>query len=145
MEKINQQIEELNDRQLKHFSDVLEKLEKVLEKIGTRTDRAEERGVDVAAVRAAIEAANTAIAASRSAIEVQAAKTYVIEITGEETLKMNVGKARQALHADLAAVRETVKAAHGAVKKTAVTLAQIPRIDEIEQESVEPTETQPTQ
>ena len=116
-----------------------------MEKIGPRTDRAEDRGVDVAAVRAAIEAANTAIAASRSAIEVQAAKTYVIEITGEETLKMNVGKARQALHADLAAVRETVKAAHGAVKKTAVTLAQIPRIDEIEQESVEPTETQPTQ
>jgi len=139
VEKINEQMQALNERQMKHFTAVLEKIEQVLVKISSRADKAEERGLDVSAARAALDSANVAIAVSRSAIEAQFAKVYTITISGEETLRMDVGKVRQQLQADIAAVRETVKSAHEAAKKSAVTLAQIPKVDE---ESVEQAETQ---
>ncbi|KKR89118.1 MAG: hypothetical protein UU85_C0003G0035 [Candidatus Wolfebacteria bacterium GW2011_GWA2_42_10] len=132
VERINNQINELNERRLDHFSDVLEKLEKVLDRIGSRADKAEAHGLDISAVRTAITEANNVIAASRAAIAAQAGKTYTIIISTEAALRTDVGKTRQVLHDDLTKVQETVKAAREAVKKAAVTLAQIPRVDELE-------------
>jgi len=43
-----------------------------------------------------------------------------------------VGKIRQALYNDLMAVQKTVKAVQEAVRKAATTLAQIPKVDELE-------------
>src|SRR3989344_2536846 len=142
VERIDGQMDALNDRLLKHYLNVLDKLSDVLVKISTRTDKAEERGVDVAAVRTAVDAANRAIVAARSAIETQSGKTYTIQISTEEGLKNDVGKARQALHKDLTAVRLVVKAAHEAVRQAAKTLAQLPRPTPTPEatESPEPTE-----
>ena len=142
VERIDGQMDALNDRLLKHYLNVLDKLSDVLVKISTRTDKAEERGVDVAAVRTAVDAANSAIVAARSAIETQSGKTYTIQISTEEGLKNDVGKARQALHKDLTAVRLVVKAAHEAVRQAAKTLAQLPRPTPTPEatESPEPTE-----
>ncbi|MBI2099400.1 hypothetical protein HYT45_03255 [Candidatus Uhrbacteria bacterium] len=140
VQKIDKSLDELNARRLKHYSAVLDQIEKVLERVGKRAERAEERGLDVAAVKSAEEAAKAAIAASREAIKTQAGKTYKIEITTEMGLKQAVQKARQALHADLKKVEETVKAAREAVRKAAVALAQVPRVDEPES----PTSTPPT-
>lgn len=140
VEKINEQMQALNDRRMKHFSEVLGKIEQTLVKISTRADKAEDRGLDVSSVRTALDAANAAIATSRSAIEAQSAQVYTITVNTEETLRMDVGKVRQQLEKDIAAVRETVKSAHEAAKKAAVTLAQIPKVDE---EPVAQTEEQP--
>lgn len=123
VERIDRRMDELNERLLDHFLNVLDKLGDVLVRIAERADSAEERGVDVSAVRTVIDEANGAIAAAKSAIEAQAGKTYTIQITDEEGLKTNVGGARQALHGDLAVVRETVRAAFAAVRNAATTLA----------------------
>ncbi len=132
VERIDRQMDELNDRLLKHYLSVLGKLSDVLVRISARADRAEEKGVDVAAVRTAIDVANSAIAAARSAIETQSGKTYTVQVSTEEGLKNDVGTARQALHNDLAMVRSVVKAAHESVRQVATTLAQLPRPTPIE-------------
>lgn len=126
VERIDQRIDALNEKMMKHFSDVLDKLERMLVRISERADKASlEKGLDVSSVRSAIDKANTAIASARLAIEAQSGKTYAIKVTTESTLKIDVGKARQALNADLAKVRDLVKAAQSAVKDAAVALAQI--------------------
>lgn len=126
VERIDQRIDALNDKMMQHFSTVLDKLEEMLIRISERADKmATERGLDVSSVRSAIDNANTAIASARSAIEVQSGKTYSINITTESFLKTDVGKARQALGADLAKVKDVVKTAHSAVRDAAVALAQL--------------------
>ena len=62
----------------------------------------------------------------------KAGKTYSFTVTTEDKLRSDVGAARQALHADLVAVREIVKAARDAVKSAAVALGQVPKVDEAE-------------
>ena len=140
VEKISNQLKELNERMMNHFSNVLEKLEKILAKIGSRADKAVANGVDVSAVRTAITAAEQVIAASREAIKVQLAKVYVPTVSTEDNLRVDVGGARQALHADLVRVRDTVVAAREAVRKVHAILAQIPKVDELEDstQNVEP-------
>lgn len=126
VERIDQQIDALNEKMIKHFSSVLEKLEDILVRISERADKAStERGVDVSLVRSAIDKANTAIASARLAVENQSEKTYTIKITTESALKVDVGKTRQMLGADLAKVRDAVKTAQSAVKDSAVALAQL--------------------
>lgn len=139
VQKIDRSLDALNDRRVRHYTAVLDQIEKVLERIDKRIERAEERGLNVTAVKAAEEAAKVAIAKSREAIKVQASKTYTITIGTEETLRENVRRSRQALHNDLKNVEATVKAAREAVRKTATALAQIPRVDE----PVSPTSTPP--
>ncbi|MDZ4243933.1 MAG: IPT/TIG domain-containing protein [Candidatus Doudnabacteria bacterium] len=125
VERIDRQMDALNERMLKHFEAVLNKLEGILSRISDRADRAESNGSDVSSVRSAITEAQDKIAAARSAITNQTGKTYTIEITGEERLKVDVGSARRALHSDLVKVRETVKAAHAATKNAATALAKV--------------------
>lgn len=130
VERVEKHLNELNQRMMKHFSNVLDHLEKVLVNIKSRTDKAEAKGWNVSTVRAMITAAEEAIGRARAAVEAQAAKTYTPEVSGEEgKLKVEVGQARQALHKDLATVREKVRIAFEAVRRVATTLAQVPRID----------------
>lgn len=132
VEKVDARLDEINKNRLDHFSAVLEKLEKILANIGNRAGKAEANGKDVSAVKTAITDATNAIAAARLAIQTQAGKTYKIEINTEDKLRVDVGNARQALHADLVAVQDKVKAAREAVHKAATTLAQIQGVDKLE-------------
>lgn len=133
VERISRQTDELNARMMNHFSQVLDRLEKVLANIKSRVDKAEANNWDVSGVRAMIVSAEQAIVSAKSAIEAQAVKTYTPEITGqEEKLRLEVGEARKALHSDLVIVKEKVKAAHEFVKAVAKALAQSPRINELE-------------
>jgi len=141
VERIDKQIDELNSRLLKHYLNVLDKISAVLVKVSERADKAEERGVDVSAVRTAITSAESAIAVARSAIEAQTGKTYIIQVNTEGTLKTDVGKARQALHNDLSKVRLAVKAAHNAVRNTATTLAHSMGVIKSPSPTVSPTPT----
>lgn len=131
VEKINNQIAELNTRQMNHFSNLLDQLDKILVKINERVEIVAVNGRDVTLARTAMENARTAIAAAREAIVVQSGKVYAIGITTEDKLGADVGKTRQLVHTDIVGVREKVKAAREAVHKAAVTLAQIPRVDEL--------------
>ena len=123
VERVDKAMDALNQKVTNHFLNVLEKLEDVLARIQSRTDEVANRGVDVSDVNSAIETAQTAIGEARAAVEVQAGKTYFVEVNTDATLKPDVGKARQALHADLKTVFGKVKVAKEAVHKAARALA----------------------
>jgi len=142
VERIYERINALNERLTDHYLDVLDHLEKVLERIESRTAKAKLNGKDVSKVEEAIQKAHEAIEKARKAVKAQAEKVYEPpEITTEENLRLDVGKLRQQLHDDLKAVEKLVKDARDAVRQAAVALAQIPKVDELEV----PTTTQPTQ
>lgn len=132
VERISNQLNELNKRRLDHFSGFLEKLDAILLRIAGRADKAEARGLDVTAVRAAITEAKNAIAVGRAAITTQAEKVYSVVVTTEDTLKINVGAARKMLHDDLTRVQEAVRLARETVRKAAEVLAKIPKVDDEE-------------
>ena len=144
VEKIDGQLDELSKRRLNHFSQVLEQIEKVLDKISGRSAKAKDNGRDVSTIETVITEAEKVIAASREAVKTQAGKTYIITITTETALRQDVSKARQALHADLVKVEDTVKAAREAVRKAATTLAQIPNANDLEVSSGAEATTTPT-
>ncbi len=142
VERVYSQINELNNRRLDHYSAVLEKLEKVLDRISSRTAKAEANGRDISAVKIVITEATNSIAAARAAIQNQAGKVYTPVISIESALKTDIGVIRQALRSDLANIQETVKTSQEAIRKAANALAQIPKVDELE---VEATTTQSVQ
>lgn len=129
-ERIDEQLTALNKRMTNHYLHLLERIEAVLINIETRTDKAAQRGLEIGEVREAINTAHKVIEANSVAVTEQAGRIYAIEVGNEDTLKIDVGAARQALHNDLRSVRDTVRAAHDATRSAAVTLAQIPRVDD---------------
>jgi DNA repair exonuclease SbcCD ATPase subunit len=146
VERIYDRINALNERMTDHYLDVLYRLEKILERIESRTAKAKLNGKDVSKAEEAIQKAHQAINTAREAVKTQAEKVYQPpEITTEEKLKLDVGKLRQQLHDDLKAVEKLVKDARDAVRQAAVALAQIPKVDELEVPTTTETTTQPTQ
>jgi len=146
VERVYERINALNEIMTNHYLDILDHLEKVLERIESRTAKAKLNGRDVTQVEAAIEKAHQAINTAREAVKVQAEKIYQPpEITSEENLRLDVGKLRQQLHNDLKSVEKLVKEARDAVRQAAVALAQIPGVDELKVPTTTETTTQPTQ
>lgn len=128
--KLYDSINALNERLTKHYLAVLEQVEKVLANVEGRADKAAANGLEVGTARTAVTIAESAIAAARTAVQAQAAKVYAVTVNASSTVKSDVQAVRQALHTDLAAVQQVVVAARDAVHQAAVTLAQIPRVDE---------------
>lgn len=128
--RIDEELSKLNARMTAHFTDVLGKLDDVLERIASRANKAAARDLDVGKVKTAIDAATQKIKDARDAVARQAGETYPLAITTDAALRADVGRARQALHDDLAKVRTTVVAARDAVHNAATTLAQIPRVND---------------
>jgi len=138
VERIYDRVNALNERMTDHYLAVVEKLEKVLEKIESRTAKAKLNGLDVSNTEEAINEAYEAIEKAREAIGYQAERVYAPDITTEENLRQDVGKIRKELHSDLVSVRELVKIAFMAVKNAAVSLAQIPKVDQLEVSTTTP-------
>jgi len=142
VERIYQRVDDLNERITNHFLDVLDRLEEILERIESRTAKAVLHGRDVSEAEEAIKVAWTAIETAREAVRLQAEKVYQPpEITSEENLRIEVGALRQQLHSDLKAVEKLVKEARDKVREAAVTLAKVPRINELEVPEEETPET----
>lgn len=99
VEKLDTRFNEVNTQRTAQMTKHLDKMSEILTKIiGDTTS------------------ANSAIQVARDAVTVQTAKTYVITISTEDKLKMDVGKVRSQLEADLRAVNELVIAARKAVQ-----------------------------
>lgn len=130
VQKVNAEIQAINTRKLEHYSNVLNQIEEVLKKVGTRVDNAAARGIEVGAVRTNMVAVQTAITTARAAIVTQSTKVYTVTVTTEGKLKNDTGVTRKALQNDLSVVQNLVKAAHEALRKAAVSLAQVPRIND---------------
>lgn len=130
-----------------HFTDVLDRLNNVLLKIESRTAKAKAQGSDVTAAEQAIQKAKDAITAARSAVMIQAQKSYqnsinvqAISTTGASTpdgqnslissLRTQFQAARNTLQNDLFAVRDgAVKSARAAVQNALNALKSVPNVD----------------
>lgn len=125
VEKLDSHLVRVNDRWVSHWNNVLSRLREILAKISSRADTLEQNGKDVALVRTAYLAAETAINAAQDAVNAQAGKTYVIEITDEENLGQSVSSAIGALRSDLKNVKDKVKGAREKVHEAYKALAKV--------------------
>lgn len=105
-EYINQQLERIQDQAVKHFNNILERMNKLLDKIKARVP-----AVDIVA-------AQTAISAAQTAVDNLADNIYVIEFTQESGLRVGASAAKTKLRADIKAVHEKVRLARQAVVET---------------------------
>lgn len=124
VENIDKRMDMFNEQRTTQFQSALDRMDVALGRITERVDRAEVQGKNVALTRAAIVNAKDAIASARSAVVVQAGKTYSITITTDAKLKDAVTSARTMFSNDMKAVFTSVKDARDAVHAVAVSLAQ---------------------
>lgn len=122
---VSDNIEKINEKATDRLSNLVGNIEKVLNNIQTRVDKAKTDGLDITSVEIEINKAKAAISEAKDAISAQSGKTYTINVTNEKTLKEVVKTVRDTFHADIKAVQEKVKAAHEAVRNSAKTLASI--------------------
>lgn len=102
VEKLDTRFNEVNAKRTAQMTTNLDKMTKILDKLF-------DRGVNVATPSNSIQTA-------LEAVQAQAAKTYVISISTEDKLKLDVGKVRSQLELDLKSVNELVIAARKAVQ-----------------------------
>lgn len=117
VENVQKKLTDVNARRTGHFTNVLDRLFSILDKIQTRTVKAKGEGKDVSAIESAIAAARAAIATAESAVNAQKGKTYQITVSDENAAKAEVGATVKMLHTDLQAVHDTIQAARKAVVK----------------------------
>lgn len=130
--RVYDRINKLNERMTEHYLQVLEKLERVLERIESRAAKAHMNEVDVSKVEQAINNAKVKIEEARNAVIEQSKRVYAVEARDETTVKDGVKAIRKKLHEDLKRVEQLVKSARDAVHNAAVLLAQIPNVDKFE-------------
>ena len=132
LQRISEQIDDKNSRWMTHFENVLTRLTAILEKIKTRTDKAETAGLDVSTVRTLITEAETAIQTASDAIAAQEGKSYAIDISDETALGVTAGEVIKELRDDLTTVRELVFDARQAVVDVLKALGLVLENEELE-------------
>ncbi|ETB63707.1 TPA: hypothetical protein DIC38_03070 [Candidatus Nomurabacteria bacterium] len=138
--KIDNKLDELNVKIVEKLGERVNQIETVLVGVESRTTKAKEKGLDVKTVEDAISLAKTKITTTRESLLKQSEKIYEIKVGEESTLKTTTQAVRDTFRADIKSLYEEIKATHDAVRKAAVALAQIPKIDEIEIEDETETE-----
>ncbi|MBI2036672.1 hypothetical protein HYT17_03515 [Candidatus Microgenomates bacterium] len=111
VEKINNSLNTVNDRQTAAMQKHLEKMEELLTKLEERVNNKAAEGKDTSSASAALASSATSIALAKSAVEAQAGKDYTIQVSSESAVRTDAKAARDALHADLKQVRQLVVAA----------------------------------
>lgn len=109
VERIDTKLSEVNKKHTDRFTEVLSKLQLLLDKITAKETETK--------VLADIKTAQAAIDTAMTAVEAQAAKTYIIQITDETKLRLDVGTTTSQLRQDLMATYKLVIDAKQAVQK----------------------------
>lgn len=116
----------INKRWTTHFLNVLERLEKILDKLKLRAEKLEKT-----AVLTKIDQAYLLITATKTKVETQAAKVYTIEITDEESLREAAQAVHEQLKSDLKVLREEVKKTREAVHEIFQLMAQEEKLNSL--------------
>ncbi len=125
VDKLNTQCQNVNQKRTEKMSEMLTRLSTVLTNVTNRAATAKANGKDTSSVDAAVTAAQAAIADAQAAVSAQAGKTCTITITGETSLKTDVGKTISTMQQDLRTVYEKVIAARKAVMDAVKALALV--------------------
>ena len=142
-EKLFDGINSLNTKAMDNFKKSVDQIEAVLNRILSRSQKAAANGEDVSTVNAASDLAKKAIEDTRAAIQIQAGMAYSVAVStpvaavststvASDMLRADLTTMRNQLRQDLELVRTKLKAARDAVHNAATTLAQIPKVDELE-------------
>lgn len=132
VERIYDNLNRLNDQIVTQLLAKIDQIEEVLERVKSRTDKAQEAGLDVSGVREAIVVAEEAIENARAAAETQAGNVYEITIGDEASLRTDIKPVRDQLQSDLEALRQKVVLAREAVREAVTALAQVRGIEGLE-------------
>ena len=142
--KIANQLSHTNEVWTDHMTNVLDRLDAILQKIKSRADKAQANGQDITAITTAINNAESKITAARSAVADQAKKTYVVDtssITGATSttsgqnslvskLRTQFMSLRDQLFKDLTSLRDgAMKDARQSVQDAFQALSQVPNVD----------------
>lgn len=125
VEQVDSRMSRINDQRTNQMLKHLTKMSEILEKVIARAKAASEAGKDTSNVDAAVANSQAAIEVARSAVQAQAGKEYVINITDDDGLKNDVGVAMSSLQTDLRTVHQLVVAARNKVSEAIQALAHI--------------------
>jgi hypothetical protein len=106
--RIDARIAEVNNSHTKRFVNALAAIQIFLDKMRQSTD---------VKVLNEAAAAQTAIDTAKAAVDIQADKTYIMEVVDDSTLKLNAGTAVSQLRQDITAVHKLVIDAKQTVQK----------------------------
>lgn len=106
VERINTNLNVINERRTSHMKLVLDQMSKLLEKFKAKSAEAAASGKDVSAINEAIKQVEAAIAEVDAAIKAQAEKDYSITVTTESTVRTDAQTARNNLRTDLKALHD---------------------------------------
>lgn len=130
VERVDQRMVEMNKRRTDQMLAFLNRLDKILEKIELRKEKAKASGKDVSSVETAINEAKTKIETAQTTVKAQAEKSYTIEITSETGLKNSAGKTISSLQQDLRNTHKIVIEAKQAVQKVMSVLKVVKGVDD---------------
>lgn len=118
-------IAEVNKKRTTIMLSFVSKLQKILDKISIRAAEAKKAGKDITSVDSAVTAAQATVASALTAVMTQAGKTYVAQVTSDETLKNDMETAMKSLKTDLEAVSALIDTAKKAVYVAHAELSKV--------------------
>ena len=130
IERIDQKIANINKKHTTQMLEHLTKMITILDKLQSRVDIAKTKGKDVSGTVTAIAKARTAILTAQTAVKNQAAKDYVLSVSTENKLRIDVGATVKQLEQDLRIVNQSVIAAKQAVAEAIKSVRTIKGVDD---------------
>lgn len=108
-EHVSGQFKNINQRATTALSQVVERISQLLDKLTTRLEKLASEGMGTTEAEEVVAKAKEALAIVKTDIEIQAIKVYELKFEDETGLKVGASTAKEALKADLTALREAVK------------------------------------
>lgn len=125
VEKLSERLSMMNENWTHHWSNVLERLNLILDKIETRVEKLGGQGKDTTAVMQQINYAQTAINTAQTAVDAQAEKDYAFEISSETNVRSEVQATITQFKKDARMVLEKIKSARENVRLALVQMGQL--------------------
>lgn len=129
VERVNATLQMINEKRTDAMRKHLDTMTKLLTKLSDRVAKKKAEGKDTSQADAAIASASASIASASAAVDAQALKDYTISVSSESGVRTDAKKVRDALHADLQAVRKLVieakQSVAAAIRVAATTLGGI--------------------
>lgn len=131
-ERINTNLNTVNQNQTTRMKKHLEIMSDILDKLEARVNKPTPDIKDPISAAAAIASAEANIASVSAAVSAQGEKDYTIQVTTESKIRADVKTQRDKLHADLLSVRKMVIDAKRSVSEAIRTAKAGPVIDDAE-------------
>lgn len=107
-ERINKNLNLVNDKRVATMRKHLQKMSELLGKLNSRVNTAKTSGKDVSEAQAAMASASASLASASAALDVQTEKDYSLNVSTESAVRQEAKASRDNLHTDLQNVRKLI-------------------------------------